>query len=44
MKDVKQQLLTGERALFKAHDLRIENSTFGDGESPLKESTNIELV
>lgn len=44
MKDVKQQLLTGERALFKAHDLRIEDSTFGDGESPLKESTNIELV
>ena len=41
---VKQQLLTGERALFASKDLRIEDSIFDDGESPLKESSNIELV
>lgn len=34
---VKQQLLTGERALFASKDLRIEDSIFDDGESPLKE-------
>ncbi|AVK63692.1 DUF3737 domain-containing protein [Lactobacillus sp. CBA3606] len=44
MKTIKQQRLTGERALFKAHDLHIENSTFAAGESPLKESQRIELV
>ena len=36
--------LTGERALFASKDLRIEDSIFDDGESPLKESSNIELV
>ena len=41
---VKQQLLTGERALFASKDLHIEDSIFDDGESPLKESSNIELV
>lgn len=40
---VKQKLLTGERALFASRDLRIEDSVFDDGESPLKESHNIEL-
>lgn len=44
METIKQQLLTGERALFKARDLQIENSTFADGESPLKESANINLT
>ena len=34
---VKQQLLTGERALFASKDLHIEDSIFDDGESPLKE-------
>ena len=38
---VKQQLLTGERALFASKDLHIEDSIFDDGESPLKESSNI---
>lgn len=41
---IKQQFLTGERALFKSNDLRIEDSIFDDGESPLKESSNIELL
>jgi len=40
---IEQQYLTGERALFKAHDLQINNTTFADGESPLKESRNIAL-
>jgi len=40
---IKQQLLTGERALFKARDMEIRLSTFADGESPLKESRDIRL-
>lgn len=43
MKVIEQRLLTGERALFKGRDLKIINSTFKDGESPLKESKNINI-
>ena len=43
MKKIEQQLLTGERALFQEKDLEIYNSTFIDGESPLKESDHIAL-
>ncbi|MCH5165109.1 MAG: DUF3737 family protein [Clostridiales bacterium] len=43
MTEIKQQLLTGERALFMCRDLVITDSTFADGESHLKESANIEL-
>lgn len=39
-----QRLLGGERALFHGHDLRIVDTVFTDGESPLKESSDIELV
>lgn len=42
-KEVRQQFLTGERALFAAHDLAIYDTIFDDGESPLKESENIAL-
>ena len=35
---------TGERALFHAKDLSIKDAIFDDGESPLKESLNIELL
>lgn len=42
-KKVIQELLVGERALFQAKDLSIFNCTFEDGESPLKESSNIDL-
>lgn len=38
-----QDFLTGERALFGAHDIKVVDSIFADGESPLKESRNIEL-
>lgn len=43
MKLVKQQFLTGERALFQSRDLQVSYSTFADGESPLKESQNIKI-
>ena len=44
METVKRAFLTGERALFTAHDLRIEDTIFDDGESPLKHSKNIDLA
>lgn len=40
---IKDKRFTGERALFNSKALKIENSIFEDGESPLKESTDIEL-
>jgi len=43
MEVIKQQLLTGERALFHSKNLQISYSTFADGESPLKESQNIKI-
>ena len=43
MKDIKQEILTGERALFQGQQLRIFDTIFADGESPLKESRDIEL-
>lgn len=43
MKLIKQQMLTGERALFHSKDLQVSYSTFADGESPLKESQNIKI-
>lgn len=43
MKIINQELLMGERALFKSRDLEVINSVFCDGESPLKESRNIKI-
>lgn len=43
MQTIDQQYLTGERALFHAKDRVINYTTFAEGESPLKESENIEL-
>lgn len=43
MKEIRQEYLTGERALFKGENLKIYDTIFADGESPLKESNNIEL-
>lgn len=34
----------GERPLFAEHDARIDRTVFGQGESPLKESRNIQLT
>ncbi len=44
MKEIRQEFLTGERALFQGENLRIVDTIFDDGESPLKESRNIELI
>lgn len=43
MKEIRQKILTGERALFQAADLKIYDTIFDDGESPLKHSKNIEI-
>ncbi len=43
-KEIRQQFLTGERALFQGRCLKIVDTTFADGESPLKESRDIELT
>ncbi len=44
MQTVSNQKYSGERALFHASDMAIIDSIFEDGESPLKESSNIELT
>lgn len=43
MKIISGGEFTGERALFKSTDLRIENARFHSGESPLKESSGIDI-
>ena len=43
MREIYQGYFTGERALFQAEDMKIYDSIFDDGESPLKHSRNIEL-
>lgn len=43
-KEYQGECLTGERALFGGHDLKITDTIFADGESPLKESCNIQLI
>ncbi len=42
--DIRAKRLTGERALFMSRGLRIFDTIFDDGESPLKESRDIELT
>lgn len=43
MKKYIEKKFTGERALFQSYDLNISYCTFEDGESPLKESSNLEI-
>ena len=43
MKEIKRQNFSGERALFATDGAVITECIFADGESPLKESRNIEL-
>lgn len=43
MKKYIEQKYTGERALFQSHNLDISYCTFADGESPLNESSNLEI-
>ena len=40
---IRRQFYTGERALFMSENLKISDTIFTDGESPLKESKNIDL-
>ncbi len=42
-REIRRQFLTGECALFAERDLTVYDTIFDDGESPLKESRNIEL-
>ncbi|MCQ2549784.1 MAG: DUF3737 family protein [Lachnospiraceae bacterium] len=41
--EIRQQVLTGERVLFTAKDVAIIDRIFDNGESPLKESSDIAL-
>lgn len=43
MNIVKEAYLSGERALFKSNGIEVIDSIFADGESPLKESSNISI-
>ena len=43
MKEYKEEFLTGERAMYNTHGAIFYDTTFADGESPLKESSEIEL-
>lgn len=43
MKEINQQYLTGERAMFQAQNCHIAYCTFAEGESPLKESSDLEI-
>ncbi len=43
VKEYRQAHLTGERALFGAKDIKVYDTVFSDGESPLKESENVEV-
>lgn len=44
MKEYQFKSFYGERALYHSRGLKIMNSTFSDGESPLKESADIWLL
>lgn len=41
MRGIKNRYFEGERILYGLNDANLEGITFGEGESPLKEATNI---
>lgn len=43
MKKIKEQKFKGERALFQSKGLQLSYCTFADGESPLKESRDLDI-
>ena len=43
MEEIRQKTFKGERPLFASRDIRITDCVFKDGESPLKESSGIEI-
>lgn len=42
-KEIRRGFYTGERPLFQGSNLKINDTIFAEGESPLKESWDIEL-
>lgn len=44
MKTIKNEKFEGERPLFESHHLRLENVSIGEGESALKECSDIEAT
>ncbi len=44
MKIIAEQTMTGERASFKAKDTHFSSCRFADGESPIKESSDIKVT
>lgn len=44
MQEIKERKFTGERALFGANELNLQNCIFSDGESPLKHSSDIKAA
>ena len=42
-REIRRGFYKGERPLFQAGNLRIYDTIFDEGESPLKESRDIEL-
>ena len=42
-KQIHQEFLTGERALFASNDMDIYDTIFDDGESPLKECRKLDI-
>ena len=43
MQEIKDDYYDGERPLYGIHDTKLINTTFGKGESPLKETANLAL-
>lgn len=43
MKEYREKKFVGERALFQTNDVKINDCTFADGESPLKESRRLTI-
>lgn len=43
MQEIKNKVFNEERALFRSSDLKISTTVFDKGESPIKESRNIEV-
>lgn len=41
MQEIKSQILTGERALYKKNGIAVSDTVFCDGESPLKECNDV---
>lgn len=44
MQEITNQTFTGERAAFASHGVRFVDCVFEDGESPIKESSDIEAL